>query len=48
MVTLERSDHGGAAFNISSECVEVLLFGGYTSLGGPEIADTTILRFGMS
>ena len=42
----ERWAHGAAAFSVSSEYVEVILFGGFTKAGS-RMEDTTILGFGM-
>ena len=40
---IQRSCHGAAAVAVNSDCVEVILFGGYNvSL----IADTVAVRFG--
>ena len=43
---LERWAHGAVAFSVSSECVEVTLFGGFTKTGSM-MEDTTVLGFGM-
>ena len=40
---LKRRARGAAAFSISSECVEVILFGANNRV----ISDTAILGFGM-
>ena len=42
---IQRERHGAAALIVNSDCVEVILFGGY-SKHGSLMADTTILRFG--
>ena len=42
---IQRFGHGAAALTVNSDCVEVILFGGYGK-HGPPMADTTILRFG--
>ena len=39
---LKRCHHGAAALSVSSECVEVILFGGVG-----ETTDLAVLRFGM-
>ena len=44
---LQRYGHGAAAFTINSDCVEVILFGGNKEIGGPNIPDPVVLRFGM-
>ena len=45
---LERNGHGVAALSVSSECVEVIMFGGRSTLiGNSVMADTTVLGFGM-
>ena len=41
---LQRHSHCAAAVTVNSDCVEVILFGGYHNYS--PIADTTILRFG--
>ena len=45
---IQRYDHGAAAVTVNSDCVEVILFGGYKDLllGSPPIADPVVLRFG--
>ena len=43
---LKRWAHGAAAFSVSSECVELILFGGFTKTYST-ITDTTVLGFGM-
>ena len=45
---LKRWGHGAAALSVSSECVEVILFGGRSKIGGTNLANTAILRFGRS
>ena len=45
---LKRMSHGAAAFSVSSECVEVILFGGRSEVGGTDLANTAVLRFGRS
>ena len=46
---LRRWGHGAAVLDVSTECVEVILFGGRNLIGGSMIADsTTVLGFGMS
>ena len=42
---IQRWGHGAAALTGNSDCVEVILFGGYDK-NYSLIADTTILRFG--
>ena len=42
----QRCGHSAAPLAISSECVEVVLFGGNQNMSGSPIADTTALRFG--
>ena len=42
---IQRYYHGAAALIVNSDCVEVILFGGYDKHGSL-MADTTILRFG--
>ena len=42
---IQRRRHGAATFTINSDCVDVILFGGYDYFFSP-MADTTILRFG--
>ena len=44
---LERYCHGAAALCVSSECVEVILFGGRNEFPGTDLANT-VLRFGSS
>ena len=43
---LKRWGHGAASLSVSSECVEVILFGRCNEV--PVIADTVVLGFGMS
>ena len=45
---LKRLRHGAAALSVSSECVEVILFGGRTEIDGTDLANTAVLRFGRS
>ena len=45
---LKRMCHGTAALSVSSECVEVILFGGMCEFGGTDLANTAVLRFGRS
>ena len=45
---LKRYAHGAAALSFSSECVEVILFGGMCEFGGTDLANTAVLRFGRS
>ena len=42
---IRRYGHGAAALTVNSNCVEVILFGGYDKHGSL-MADTTILTFG--
>ena len=42
---IQRQGHGAATLTVNSDCVEVILFGGYDKQDSL-IADTTILRFG--
>ena len=42
---IQRYCHGAAALTVNSDCVEVILFGGYNKFFDL-MADTTILRFG--
>ena len=44
---LKRLTHGAAALSVSSECVEVILFGGCTE-SFSRCGDNTVLGFGMS
>ena len=46
MKLMQRYEHSAAPLTISPECIEVVLFGGQQEIGGPPIADTTVLRFG--
>ena len=41
---IQRYGHGAAAVNVNSDCVEVILFGGYKD--GSHMADTVAVRFG--
>ena len=41
---MKRYNHSAAPFTISSECIEVVLFGGQRD--GSNISDTAVLRFG--
>ena len=43
----QRWGHCAAAVTLNSDCVEVILFGGQKELGGSNIADPVVLRFGM-
>ena len=44
---IQRCGHGAAAVTVNSDCVEVILFGGYKEvLGGLPIANPVVLRFG--
>ena len=43
---LKRCGHGAAALSVSSECVEVILFGGRSTFLGSDFANTAVLRFG--
>ena len=45
---LERYGHGAAVLSVSSECVEVILFGGRNEFLGSELVETVVLRFGRS
>ena len=45
---LKRLYHGAAALSVSSECVEVILFGGRSRIVGFNLANTAVLRFGRS
>ena len=42
---IQRCGHGAATLTVNSDCVEVILFGGYDK-NLSFMADTTILRFG--
>ena len=44
---MQRQGHGAAALTVNTDCVEVILFGGYDGYHFL-MADTTILRFGKS
>ena len=37
---------GAAAVTLNSDCVEVILFGELIEIGGSNIADQVVLRFG--
>ena len=41
---LHRSGHSAAMLTVNSDCVEVILFGGFDE-GNSLVAETTILRF---
>ena len=41
---VKRYGHGAAALTVNSDCVEVMLFGGYSK--NSHMDDTIILRFG--
>ena len=44
---LERCGHGAATLSVSSECLEVMFFGGQNDfLYEAKLADTAVLRFG--
>ena len=45
---LKRAYHGAAALSVSSECVEVIMFGGWSETRGTDLANTAVLRFGRS
>ena len=45
---LKRMCHGATALSVSSECVEVILFGGRSKMAGTDLANTAVLRFGRS
>ena len=45
---LKRCGHRAAALSVSSECVEVILFGGRSAFRGTVLANTAVLRFGRS
>ena len=45
---LKRWIHSAAALNVSSECVEVILFGGRREYSGTNVANTAVLRVGKS
>ena len=42
---IQRQSHGAATLTVNSDCVEVILFGGYDD-DDSLLADTTILTFG--
>ena len=42
---LQRYGHGAAAVTVNSDCVEVILFGGFNKNHSP-IDDTVVVRFG--
>ena len=42
---IQRSRHGAAAVTVNSDCVEVILFGGWDK-NHSLIADTVVVRFG--
>ena len=42
---VQRYEHGAAAVTVNSDCVEVILFGGYNK-DGSLMADTVAVRFG--
>ena len=42
---IQRSSHGSAAITVNSDCVEVILFGGWGK-GDSLMADTVVVRFG--
>ena len=41
----QRFGHGAAAVTVNSECVEVILFGGYNK-NSSLMADTVVVRWG--
>ena len=41
---IQRWSHGAAAVTVNSDCLEVILFGGF--MGGSRTADTVAVRFG--
>ena len=45
---LKRYGHGATALSISSECLEMILFGGRREYLGIDLANTAVLRFGRS
>ena len=45
---LKRYVHRAAALSVSSECVEVILFGGRSEMLGTDLANTAVFRFGRS
>ena len=42
---IQRADHGAAVVTVNSDCVEVILFGGWNK-GCSCVADTVAIRFG--
>ena len=42
---VQRWSHGAAAVTVNSDCVEVILFGGYDK-NGSLVADTVVVRLG--
>ena len=42
---VQRREHGAVTLTVNSDCVEVILFGGYDK-NFSLTADTTILKFG--
>ena len=42
---LQRCSHGAAAVTVNSDCVEVILFGGWDD-NGSVMADTVVVRLG--
>ena len=42
---LQRYGHGAATVTVNSECMEVILFGGWNK-NGSVIADTVVVRLG--
>ena len=46
---LQRYGHGAAAVTVNSDCMEMILFGGYEDnlLESLPIADPVVLRFGV-
>ena len=45
---LQRYGHGAAALSVSSEWVEVILFGGKSKFLGNDLVNAAVLRFGRS
>ena len=43
---IQRYGHGAAAVTVNSDCVEVIVFGGWKNLAVSIIADPVVLRFG--
>ena len=43
---IQRYGHGAAAVTVNSDCVEVILFGGWKEQRGSPIADPVVVRFG--